>query len=154
LPDGKRPTLLLRKTIIYMIFLGVVIVAGFAAAILSFAVGANDVANALGTSVGSKSLSIKWGIAIGALFEFLGCLSMGGNVSTTLSKDLVKVDLYANGDARSYMTGMLAAIIGYPFSATAHLFLSAADSCLLKAPLSGFFLPAPSACPFPPRKPS
>ena len=56
--------------------------------------------NALGTSVGSKAITVNQAIVIGAVFELLGSL-MGGNVATTLSKGIVtpemaieNVDLY------------------------------------------------------------
>ena len=41
-------------------------------------VGANDVANALGTAVGSKALSLKSACVVGAVFELLGATLVGG----------------------------------------------------------------------------
>ncbi|MGI9214259.1 MAG: inorganic phosphate transporter, partial [Gammaproteobacteria bacterium] len=49
--------------------------------LLAWGIGANDVSNAMGTAVGSKSISIKQAILIAAIFEFLGALLAGSEVT-------------------------------------------------------------------------
>ena len=61
-----------------------VVLCGIVASLMAWAIGAQDVSNALGTSVGSKALTVKQAIYIGAVCEFLGSL-VGGTVAGTIS---------------------------------------------------------------------
>lgn len=61
---------------------------------MAWAVGANDVANAMGTSVGSKIITIKQAIFIAAVFEGLGALLASGTVTGTLRNDVLDVRFY------------------------------------------------------------
>ncbi|EDQ92157.1 uncharacterized protein MONBRDRAFT_5896 [Monosiga brevicollis MX1] len=73
-----------------------------------WAAGANDVANALGTSVGSKALTFQRAIVVGAIFELLGASLVGGGVESTIESDIISVNDF--GSPRRFAIGMFAAI--------------------------------------------
>lgn len=56
---------------------------------MAWGVGANDVANAMGTSVGSRALTIKQAIIIAMVFEFLGAYLAGGEVTSTIRNGII-----------------------------------------------------------------
>ncbi|MCB1646084.1 MAG: inorganic phosphate transporter [Pseudomonadales bacterium] len=56
---------------------------------MAWGVGANDVANAMGTSVGSKAITIKQAIIIAMIFEFAGAFLAGGEVTSTIRKGII-----------------------------------------------------------------
>ena len=57
--------------------------------IMAYGVGANDVANAMGTSVGARALTIKQAIIVAAVFEFSGAYFAGGSVTSTIRNGIV-----------------------------------------------------------------
>ena len=59
---------------------------------MAWGVGANDVANAMGTSVGSKALTIKQAIFVAMIFEFCGAYLAGGEVTETIKNGIVDAD--------------------------------------------------------------
>jgi len=77
---------------------------------MAWGIGANDVANAMATSVGSKALTIKQAILVAAVFEFLGAVLAGGAVTSTIRKGIVDVDLMS-GSPELLIYGMLAALL-------------------------------------------
>lgn len=57
--------------------------------------GANDVANSMGTSVGSKALTIKQAIIVAGILEFTGAVIFSKNVSSTIANDVVDISVFA-----------------------------------------------------------
>jgi PiT family inorganic phosphate transporter len=77
---------------------------------MAWGIGANDVANAMATSVGSKALTIKQAILVAAVFEFLGAVLAGGAVTSTIRKGIVDSDLLI-GSPELLIYGMLASLL-------------------------------------------
>jgi PiT family inorganic phosphate transporter len=77
---------------------------------MAWGIGANDVANAMATSVGSKALTIKQAILVAAVFEFAGAVLAGGEVTSTIRKSIVDSDLLI-GSPELLIYGMLASLL-------------------------------------------
>ena len=77
---------------------------------MTWGIGANDVANAMGTSVGSGAISIRQAILIAAIFEFAGALIAGGNVTATIRKGIIDPGPIAQ-TPELLVYGMLAALL-------------------------------------------
>ncbi|GHA99031.1 inorganic phosphate transporter [Modicisalibacter luteus] len=77
---------------------------------MAWGVGANDVANAMGTSVGSKAITIKQAIMIAVVFEFLGAWLAGGQVTDTIRKGIIDPSLLTE-DPHLLVYGMLASLL-------------------------------------------
>lgn len=77
---------------------------------MAWGVGANDVANAMGTSVGSKAITIKQAILIAIVFEFLGAWLAGGEVTNTIRKGIIDPELLQD-DPQLLVYGMLSALL-------------------------------------------
>lgn len=77
---------------------------------MAWGIGANDVANAMGTSVGSRALTIKQAILIAMVFEFMGAYLAGGEVTATIRKGIIDADILT--DSPELMVyGMLSALL-------------------------------------------
>lgn len=81
---------------------------------MAWGVGANDVANAMGTSVGSKVLTIKQAIIIAMVFEFAGAYLAGGEVTNTIRDGIVDPQAFA-AVPQDLVFGMLAALLAAGF---------------------------------------
>ena len=77
---------------------------------MAWGVGANDVANAMGTSVGSRALTIKQAIVIAMVFEFLGAYLAGGEVTSTIRKGIIDPALMAD-TPELLVFGMMSALL-------------------------------------------
>ncbi len=77
---------------------------------MAWGIGANDVANAMATSVGSKALTIRQAILVAAVFEFLGAVLAGGAVTSTIRKGIVDTSSI-EGSPELLIYGMLAALL-------------------------------------------
>ena len=77
---------------------------------MTWGIGANDVANAMGTSVGSGAITVKQAIIIAAIFEFAGAFIAGGNVTKTIRKGIIDPSSIVN-NPEILVFGMLAALL-------------------------------------------
>lgn len=78
--------------------------------LMAFGIGANDVANAMGTSVGSKALTIKQAIIIAMIFEFAGAFLAGGEVTSTIRKGIIDASAIT-GTPELLVFGMMASLL-------------------------------------------
>jgi PiT family inorganic phosphate transporter len=77
---------------------------------MAWNIGANDVANAMGTSVGSGALTFKRAVILAAFLEFAGAFFVGSHVSDTVRKGIVDPVIFS-GDPQSFVLGMLSALL-------------------------------------------
>jgi len=88
----------------------IVIFAGAVGFLMAWGIGANDVANAMGTSVGSKALTIKQAIIIAMIFEFAGAYLAGGEVTSTIRKGIIDASYFID-QPELLVFGMTAALL-------------------------------------------
>lgn len=72
--------------------------------------GANDVANSMGTSVGSKAITLTQALIIAGILEFAGAVIFGREVSATIATQVVNADLFVS-QPQVFITGMIAVLI-------------------------------------------
>jgi inorganic phosphate transporter, PiT family len=77
---------------------------------MAWNIGANDVANAMGTSVGSKALTIGKAVLIAAILEFSGAFFAGSNVSETIQKGIISPEVFQS-DPRIFVLGMIGCLL-------------------------------------------
>ncbi|MEL0657631.1 inorganic phosphate transporter [Psychromonas arctica] len=87
-----------------------VMFAGAVGFLMAWGIGANDVANAMGTSVGSKALTIKQAIIIAMIFEFAGAYLAGGEVTSTIRKGIIDASYFVD-QPELLVYGMTAALL-------------------------------------------
>lgn len=91
------------------IFLAMAVISGF---FMAWGVGANDVANAMGTSVGARAITIRQAILIAMVFEFAGAYLAGGEVTETVRSGIISLEnsgLEQNPELLVY--GMLSSLL-------------------------------------------
>ena len=88
----------------------ILVIAGLLGFFAAWGIGANDVANAMGTSVGSKALTLKQAVLIAAIFEFLGAYLAGGEVTSTIRKGIVNPVVYQD-NVDIFIVGMMATLL-------------------------------------------
>jgi len=109
-----------------MILIGL---AGVFGLLMAFGIGANDVANAMGTSVGAKALTVKQAIIVAMIFEFAGAFLAGGEVTSTIRKGIIDAssmvdtpELLVFGMMASLLAAgiwlIIASYFGWPVSTT------------------------------------
>ncbi len=87
-----------------------VVLAAVFGAYMAWGIGANDVANAMAPSVGSRAITIPQAVLIAAVFEFTGAVLAGGEVTSTIRKGIVDAELFAD-DPELLIIGMLASLL-------------------------------------------
>ena len=87
-----------------------IIVAALFGFLMAYGIGANDVANAMGTSVGSKALTIKQAIIIAMIFEFAGAYLAGGEVTSTIRKGIIDSSYFVH-QPELLVYGMIASLL-------------------------------------------
>ncbi len=87
-----------------------IIITGVFGFYMAWNIGANDVANAMGTSVGSRALSYRNAIIVAGIFEFAGALLVGSHVTSTIQSKILEVSFF-NGREMDLALGMMAALL-------------------------------------------
>lgn len=77
---------------------------------MAWNIGANDVANAMGTSVGSKALTLKKAVFVAAILEFSGAFFVGSSVSETIQKGILDPSFF-QADPIVFVLGMMGSLL-------------------------------------------
>lgn len=88
----------------------IVLVAVFLGLLMAIGIGANDVANAMGTSVGAKAVTVKQAILIAMVFEFAGAYLAGGEVTQTIRNGIIETSLFTH-EPQTLVFGMMSALL-------------------------------------------
>jgi len=92
-----------------LLFIGLACLFGF---FMAWGVGANDVANAMGTSVGAGAITIKQAILIAMVFEFAGAYLAGGEVTSTVRSGIIDIEKAGFADSPELLVyGMLSSLL-------------------------------------------
>ena len=77
---------------------------------MAWGIGANDVANAMGTSVGTRALTLFQAILVACVFEFAGAYLAGGEVTSTIRKEIIDPTILSSSPDL-LIFGMLSALL-------------------------------------------
>ena len=77
---------------------------------MTWGIGANDVANAMGPAVGSGAITMTGALVIAGVFELAGAIIAGGEVTSTVRSNIVSVDAFVDQPGQLAL-GMLAALL-------------------------------------------
>ena len=77
---------------------------------MAWGIGANDVANAMGTSVGTRALTLGQAILVACVFEFAGAYLAGGEVTSTIRKEIIDPTILS-GSPHLLVYGMLSSLL-------------------------------------------
>ena len=77
---------------------------------MAWNIGANDVANAMGTSVGSKALTLRRAVLVAAVLEFAGAFFVGSSVSETIQHGIIAPEVFAS-NPMTFVLGMMSALL-------------------------------------------
>ena len=77
---------------------------------MAWGIGANDVANAMGTSVGARALTVAQAIMVACIFEFAGAYLAGGEVTSTIRKGIIDATVISE-TPELLVFGMLASLL-------------------------------------------
>ena len=99
---------------------------------LAFGIGANDVANAFGTTIGSGAISIRNAFILASICEIVGAVLLGGGVATELSKGVINISLFIEPDVLSlgYLSVLIACTIWLITASAMRLPVSATQSAV------------------------
>ncbi|MCX6994786.1 MAG: inorganic phosphate transporter [Chlamydiae bacterium] len=89
------------------VFIVLALILGF---YMAWNIGANDVANAMGTSVGSGALTIRQALIIAAVLEFCGAFFVGSHVSETIENGIINTSIFT-GRPEIFIIGMLSSLL-------------------------------------------
>jgi phosphate/sulfate permease len=91
-------------------FLWIAVLCGIVCFAYAFFIGANDVANAFASSVSSKSLTLAQAVIAASIFEFLGAVTLGAAVTSTVRSKIIDIDLYTE-EPYVLMFGMFTSLL-------------------------------------------
>lgn len=94
----------------YEEYLWLFVVSVFLAVFVAWGIGANDVANSFGSSVGTKALTMGQAVIVAGICEFLGAVLLGANVADTIKSGIAKLPAFA-GTPDLMMVGMTVVLL-------------------------------------------
>ncbi|MDX2096953.1 MAG: inorganic phosphate transporter [Leptolyngbyaceae cyanobacterium bins.59] len=88
----------------------ILIIAALLAFYLAWNLGANDVANAMGTSVGSRAITLTQALVLAGILEFAGATLFGQRVASTLAKGVIQPEQFSQVP-QTLLVGMVAVLL-------------------------------------------